>query len=66
MARKYSKTSIMSLDAGSNAMPMEKKRAYVGCTPTATDLTIDPSWDSLEGVDSNIKNSLAGISKKRK
>lgn len=66
MARKYSAKSCMSLDSADGSLPMEKKRVMVGGTPTAQDLTIDPSWDSLEGIDSSIRNSLAGISKKRK
>jgi hypothetical protein len=66
MARKYSATSITSLDSGKDPMPMEKKRVMIGCTPTEPNMMIDPSWDSIQGIDSSIRNSLAGITKKRK
>ena len=65
MARKYSDVSIMNLESGSDALPMEKKRKKISALPTC-DLAIDSSWDSIEGMDANMRNSLAGLTKKRK
>ncbi len=63
MARKYSDKNVMSLDAtSSEAFPSGTKKVMLGDVPTK-DLFLDSSVGTLEGVDKQIRNSLAAINK---
>ncbi len=63
MARKYNQSGPMSLDASpSEAFPSGTKKVMLGDVPTK-DLFLDSSVGTLEGVDKQIRNSLAAINK---
>jgi hypothetical protein len=63
MARKYNATNVMDLSATpSEAFPSGTKKVMLGDVPTK-DLFLDSSVGTLEGVDKQIRNSLAAINK---
>ena len=66
MARKYSAKSVISLDTKNAAFPSEVKKVMVGCTPTNPNMWLDEQYGTMEGLNASIKDSLRGITKKRK
>jgi hypothetical protein len=65
MARYYSKTVSMNLDAKNTAFPADVKKVMLGETPTKKDMWLSPEMDNINGLDKNSRNILSKITSNR-